>query len=286
MSGSFIADSSAVLAGKVLPQHHTAITLLGNMVTSHPRGELFGWLDLACGRGQIIAHLDDTLPNSDIRGRISYLGYDIENEYTRETERRASELNFGAAEVVVGQLDHFAKLVAPNPAFQFVTFTNTIHELPPALFGTLLLELILRMKPSGALYIYDMESLPEPELGAVLWEANDVRRFLTFLYGELGAQAACPMVQRWPHSSCTAWSIQIERNRLGVGATSFAARLPELSEKTVKFINELFIEKLERTIEALEALTKYGEQTVEEQKRKVKLLYDFWSLSRLTGKKA
>jgi SAM-dependent methyltransferase len=287
MSGSPIADSSAVLIqGRVLSHHQTAITLLGNMVTSNPKGELFEWLDLTCGRGQIIAHLEDTLPDEEIRGRISYFGYDIDSDYTRETARRASELKFGAVDVVVGQLDHFAKLVDIGRAFSFVTFTNTIHELPPVLFGSLLLELILRLKPNGTLFIYDMESLSEPELGAVLWDANDVKRLLTFVYKELGATTPSPMVPRWPHSSCTAWSIQLERNRLDVDASVFAEKLPELSEKTAGFITDLFVEKLERTIEVLEELTKYGGQTVDEQKRKVKLLYDFWSLSRLAAQKA
>ena len=38
---------------------------------------------------------------------------------------------------------------------------------------------------------------------------------------------------------------------------------------------------LQRTIAALEEITKYGGQTGEEQKRKTNLLFDYWSLSRL-----
>jgi hypothetical protein len=281
MTGSSIADSSAVLVARVFPQHHTAITLLTNLLMSRGQEELFGWLDLACGRGQIINHLDSAIPDETIRKKIHYLGFDIDNEYTRETAKHAEELGFGSSETLVGQLDHFANVVVPTRHFSFVTFTNTVHEIPPTLFGTLLLDLIARLAPDGTLYIYDMESLPDPELGAVVWDATDIRRLLTFLYKELGASTVPPMVQVWPHSSCTAWSVQLDRSKLDVDKKALVKLLPKVRAKVSAFISTLFDEKLERTIEALEVLTKYGEQTVDEQKRKVKLLYDFWSLSRL-----
>ncbi len=282
MSGNSIADSSAVsLPGKVLAQHHTAITLLANMLATRQPGDLLDWLDLACGRGQIIAHLEDTLPDAALRARVRYSGYDIDNDYTRETEKKAASLKLGAANVVVGQLDHFTCIVRPEQLFSFVTFTNVVHELPPVLFGSLLLELILRMKPDAKLYIYDVETLPEPELGAIPWDANDVRRLLTFVFKESGATTAPPIVPRWPHPSCFAWSVDFDRSRLDVDAQTFAKNLADLKTKTTAFIVELFKEKFERTMAALEELTKYGGQTGEEQKRKLKLLFDYWSLSRL-----
>jgi SAM-dependent methyltransferase len=168
MSGNSIADSSAVsLPNKVLAQHHTAITLLATILEARKPGDYLDWLDLACGRGQMIAHLKDTIPDGDLRARVRYSGYDVDNEYTRETEKMAASLKLGASDVVVGQLDHFADIVKPEKMFSFVTFTNVVHELPPVLFGSLLLELILRMKQDAKLYIYDMETLPDPELGAV-----------------------------------------------------------------------------------------------------------------------
>jgi SAM-dependent methyltransferase len=282
MSGNSIADSSAVLIpGKVLAQHHTAITLLAEMLAARAANQSVGWLDLACGRGQIIAHLEDTIPDGELRAKVRYLGYDIDSDYTRETERKAASLKLGAANVVVGQLDHFPDVIKSEQRFSFVTFTNVVHELPPVLFGSLLLELILRMEMDAKLYIYDMETLPEPELGAVPWDASDVRRLLAFVFKESGSKLAPPMVQRWPHSSCTAWSVTFGREKLEVDAPAFTKNLPELKAKTTEFIAQLFKEKLQRTIAALEEITKYGGQTGEEQKRKMNLLFDYWSLSRL-----
>lgn len=282
MSGNSFADSSAVLMpNKVLAQHHTAITLLAKNLEACKPGESIDWLDLACGRGQMIAHLQDTIPDGELRAKVRYFGYDIDNEYTRETEKLAATLKLGASDVTVGQLDHFAEIIKPDRIFSFVTFTNVAHELPPILFGSLLLELILRMKQDAKLYIYDMETLPEPELGAIPWDANDVRRLLTFVFKESGAKNNPPMVQRWPHSKCFGWSVDFDRARLDVDEQTFTQKLPELKANTANFIQELFKEKLQRTTAALEEIQKYGGQTGEEQARKVNLLFDYWSLSRL-----
>jgi hypothetical protein len=134
MSGNSLADSSAVsISGRVLPQHHTAVTLLGTMIAAQPEPP-FDWLDLASGRGQIIAHLEDTLPDAALRGKIRYLGYDINNEYTRETEKLASQLKFSQSRVITGELGHFPKICPPDETFSFISFTNVVHELPPRSF--------------------------------------------------------------------------------------------------------------------------------------------------------
>jgi len=282
MSGNSIADSSAVrLPGKVLAQHHTAITLLEEMLAVSKPGNSLDWLDLACGRGQMITNLENTIPDGEMRSKIRYLGFDISNDYTREVEKLAATLKLGAVETLVGQLDHFPEIVQAEKKFSFITFTNVVHELPPTLFGSLLLELIRRMKPDAKLYVYDMETLPKPELGAITWDAADVKRLLSFIFKESGGHALPPTVPRWPHSSCMAWSINFSRERLDVDAQRFDQVLPELTAKTTAFIKNMFKEKLQRTIEALQEITKYGGQTEEEQKGKINLLFDFWSLSQL-----
>jgi len=282
MSGNSIADSSAVSVPRMLSQHQAAITMLDELLTNRPEETPFDWLDLACGRGQILSHLKDALPEDAKRARIRYFGFDVDNSYVREADARAKSLNFAGADITIGQLDHFHQIVPPDQKYSFITFTNVVHELPPRLFGSLLLELILRMKPTGTLYIFDMESLADPELGAITWDNNEVRRLLTFIYKELGAAQGPPGIPRWPYSSCVAWSFRLQREKLDVGPDAFAQKMPELKTKIEAFIIALFKERFERTKEALEDLTNLGgAETGEEQTRKMKLLYDFWSLSRL-----
>ncbi|MCX7004774.1 MAG: hypothetical protein NTV22_16085 [bacterium] len=58
---SAIADSDAAHdIRKILPQHQSALTLLNGRL-QNPAVTAVHWLDVACGRGQIIAQLNDNL---------------------------------------------------------------------------------------------------------------------------------------------------------------------------------------------------------------------------------
>ena len=71
-----IGDSSAVLEfERMLPQHQAAITLLSSLL-QNPQVDKFYWLDLACGKGQIISQLNENLTIEN-RKKIIYHGYDI-----------------------------------------------------------------------------------------------------------------------------------------------------------------------------------------------------------------
>lgn len=73
---SIIGDSSAVLEfARMLPQHQAAITLLSSLL-QNPQVDNFYWLDLACGKGQIISQLNENLTIEN-RKKIIYHGYDI-----------------------------------------------------------------------------------------------------------------------------------------------------------------------------------------------------------------
>jgi len=94
---------------KVWPQHQRAITLLGGLLATPNTAEL-DWLDLACGKGQIIAQFEKNVPDSDLRRKIAYHAFDIENEHTRMAEKLAHKLGFRTVDVQVGEIEHFAKI--------------------------------------------------------------------------------------------------------------------------------------------------------------------------------
>ena len=78
MSG--IADSSAEFTKKVFAQHQAAITLLGQLLVD-PAVSQVDWLDLGCGKGQILAQLEHNIPEKEVRAKIGYCGYDLENKH-------------------------------------------------------------------------------------------------------------------------------------------------------------------------------------------------------------
>lgn len=274
-----IADSSAVLIDKILPQHQTAITLLGGLLSAPSLAEL-KWLDLACGKGQIIAQIEENFAEPELRAKIGYYAYDIENQHTRITEKLANGLNFRDVSVKVGEMEHFEEVFPSDRKFSFISFTNTVHELRPGRVGSLLVALMLRLTGNGILYIYDMESLPLPELGAVPWSGDDFKKLLIGIVTDLGSQAVSPIVQRWRHSSCLGWSLNLNRSHLQISDDAIIANSEKAVAGASAAILEILKVRLQSTAEALEALTRYGPDNEEEKRRITKLLYDFWSLQR------
>jgi SAM-dependent methyltransferase len=274
-----IADSSAATSPNVWPQHQAAITLLG-LQLAEPGASHVTWLDLACGRGQILNQLEKNISDEKLRAKISYAGYDIENESRRVTEKIAESLKLGKVDVKTGEMEQFTNVFPPERKFTFVSFTNTVHELRPHVIAGLLLDLILRLAPRGVLYIYDMEALPVPELGAVPWAGSDVKRVLDGMFDDLGCAKPGLMVQGWQHNSCTGWSLALHREHLGVTDDVITARAGVVIDKAGRVIGDVLAEKLKTVTSALDSLTRFGSETEEEDKQKHKLLFDYWSLQR------
>ena len=274
-----IADSSAVNTNRVLPQHHTAITLLGQLLAD-PSVEEISWLDLACGRGQILTGLNETISDEKLRGKIAYSGYDLENDHSRLTEQIALGLKFRKVDVKTGEMEHFARIFPSETKFSFVSFTNTVHELRPQSIASLLLEIILRLDTKGVLYIYDMEFLQTQELGAVPWHGDDFKKLLSCIFGELQCNNPNLIVQRWTHASCTAWSVNLQRDHLGIADAKIIEKFDAAKEKASELILDILKYKLNKVTEALEALTRFGAGNADEDRVKTKLLFEFWGLQR------
>lgn len=104
-----IADFTAARDKRVFAQHQAAITLM-QAALSEPAKTSYRWLDLACGRGQMIQALRDGRSNQS-HAKLSYLGFDVREEFARETRRIAEGLSLANVEVKVGDLSDFDKLL-------------------------------------------------------------------------------------------------------------------------------------------------------------------------------
>lgn len=274
-----IADSDAVLSKeRVLPQHQAALTLLQARLAEPGRGRV-RWLDLACGRGQMIASLDTNL-SPDGRANLEYCGVEIDQHFARETSKIAQGLALAAADVKVGDLQDFDKLLPPDDRFDFITFTNTVHEVAPGRLAAILVDALQRLTAAGTLFVYDTERLGSPELGAVPWQADEVRGIVRAILDGLGATAYRPEVGRWQHTTVAAWNVQLNRQHFGVSAADLLARREGAIEQTSRAIVELLRKKMDLCRNALDSLTRYGAETADEQKEKTRLLYEFWAVHR------
>lgn len=277
---SVIADSSAAREeGRLYSQHQAALTVLQGRL-GDPKLVSFAWLDLACGRGQLIASLGDNLDDG-ARAKIRYLGYDISANHVTETNKIASGLNLQAFSGKVGDLADLPRLV--DGQFDFITFTNSVHEVQADQLASVLVECVARLSPNGCLFLYDMESLDPPELGAVPWTSAEVKAILVKIAEGLGTPNYEPQVGRWRHKSCNAWNAQVMRAHLDADLGTLMSRQATTIASTALLIRTLLGEKLRTARDALERLTLYGAETGEEGAARVRLLYEFWALSRAIG---
>ena len=255
--------------------------LLQSMV-SDPKVQSIKWLDLACGQGQILMGLGDGFSPVS-KKKIEFTGYDLSEYYVKETEKLAGSSGLRAYRGVVGDLTDVDKLLV-NQQFDFITLTNTVHEIRPRKLAGVLVDAILRLSPNGVLFIYDMETIDPLELGAVPWSGGDLTEILRHTLTAFEVETYDPPVNHWQHRTRDAWSVQIHRNHL-VSKGLLASLRNSAESAAAQAIMNLLKNKYARCRAALENLTTYGPETADEQTTKETLLHEFWALSRaLEGK--
>ena len=200
--------------------------------------------------------------------------------FARDTARVAAGLGFSSCEVKVGDLSDFDRLLPDGARFDFITLTNTVHEVAPGSLAALFLHSILRLTDTGTLFIYDMERVVPPELGAIPWAKDDVRRVVTAMLHSLGADDYRPEVGRWNHRTCDGWNVQIERKHIHVSSADIGAVTGATLTATSDEIISVLAQRMVRCRAALEKLTQYGSETAAESDEREYLLFEFWALSR------
>ena len=270
-----MVDSSAFLNIKrLLPQHQSAITLI-NTRLQNPSQKNLSWLDLACGKGQIISQLSDNIsPNN--RKKIKYTGYDINPNYTRIAEKIACNLEFNSYVFTHGDMSNFSKIIQLDN-FDFITCTNTVHELMPKVFANLLIDSLIKLSDAGELFIYDMESLEKPELGALPWRGREINELINILLEVAGTNYRVhPNI--WNHSTCKGWTVVIQKQYLNISNKNLTNNRDEITTCLDETIEKLLDERLRECEKILKAYQRFGVETAEEEKLKELSLYEFWAL--------
>ena len=273
-----INDSSAVLEfGRMLPQHQAAITLI-NAVIQNPHIDRFVWLDLACGKGQIISQLRDNI-SLDNRRKIIYHGYDINSDYTKIVSQLAKNLNFCDFKVSNGDLSKFQYLLPDKVKYDFITCTNVTHEIHPRTFFEVIIGAIKLLNEHGQLFIYDMESLTNPELGALPLKSKDVGDLIDVVFKTAGISfKASPST--WTHKTCKGWSIVINRDYLEVENEVFEKQNDMIIKELYDSINSMLNKRLVECKQVLKTYTDFGIENSEDETQKISALYEFWAINR------
>lgn len=282
MSSNVLGDSSAVLdTARVLVQHQVALAFIRERA-QNPRTADVRWLDLACGRGQILTNFEHVLSEAR-RKKIAYLGFDAVLDYVRQTKQRAEAL-FERVRVEICSLSKFELYLDCREAFDVITFTNSAHEMSPEDLAQILVIALCRLADHGLMYLYDMERLPELELGAIPWEAEEIQQIFDAVLRAAGIEHELPEVAMWPHTSCTCWHFQIHRDHLDISPESLLARRDDMTVAAAIAIRSVLERKLFSTHSALQVAASHGAQGPSELKEVNRLLHDFWAISRALGR--
>lgn len=279
MPSNVLGDSNAILVeGRVLQQHQMILGIIRTGLTN-PRVKAVQWLDLACGRGQILTSIEGIL-SLLLRNKIQYTGVDVVLEYARQTERRAQFL-FPYARVQICELQQFELFCSKGQAFDIITLTNTAHELTPEDLANILVAALCRMSSEGYMLFYDMERLPELELGAIPWQASEIQEISNSILQAAGVTKDFPDVAVWTHSSCRCWHLQVHRNHFELTEEELEAARPRMVSAATETIRLLLERKLLSVHNALQAASSQGTRSPQEDQEVNRLLHDFWALSRV-----
>jgi ubiquinone/menaquinone biosynthesis C-methylase UbiE len=276
-----IGDSTAVLdQDRLLAQHQAALTILQSRV-QNPKVKDFHWLDLACGRGQIIVHLDSNL-TPPARGKITYYIYDVRAGYVSTTRRKADVLGFKLVTQTTDSLGKVDEHFNRQELFDFITFTNTVHELSPKLVAATLVSGVLMLKPKGSLFVYDFETFPpeEHELGAIVWTRAEIQGITCAMLEALGIKNYQPEVGQWRHKSCTGWNIHIEQEHFDCARSELQTNANRAVDATEAAMKAAMRTKYDQTAQILNSFTDNRPETPQEREERTAALFNFWALSR------
>lgn len=274
-----IGDSDAVIdEGRLFTEHRHALIGLRKKL-SNAELENLHWLDIGCGRGQILSKIDQIFHVND-RKKIFYCPFDGKKEFVIQAQQKALSLDIVSPKYIHGTFGSFRELISVDQKFEYVTLINCVHEIHPFFFPELIYDILLRLSPHGELFIYDMEALKKPELGAITWTANEVSNLMDSFKTHLEFSTT-PISSCWPHASCVGWDATIIKKDIGISNDGLIAKRDYFLEKIKYDMVCVFKRKREQCNRMLEIYCENSPDSQEEQLYKAQHVYNFWGLSRL-----
>ncbi len=137
------------------------------------------WLDLCCGKGNILNHIKPTLGTSC--SRVIYNGLDIDITHIEACRNIVVEhaLDNCLKKPIDLSVQDLAKPFELKDKFDIVTILNVLHEIPPYDIYKLLKNAFKVCNYNGSVLIIDMCKLPHLEWKAITWNKDLLSELLT-----------------------------------------------------------------------------------------------------------
>ena len=124
-----------------------------------------------------------------------------------------------------------------------------------------------------------MESLSNPELGALPLKANDIKCLIEVIFKAVGSDFKVSP-STWIHRTCKGWSVVINRKHLGIENDEFEKCNAVIIDNLHKEIQTMLTQKLKECKQVLKSYTTYGTETGDDEEQKISALYEFWALNK------
>ena len=275
-------DSKAVSKpDRILSQHQAALNHLITIVQNPDKDDV-NWLDIGCGQGHPILHLDNCI-DEDFQNKINYFGVDLKQDYVQMVRKKCSQLNLKSNDVKVVELSNISSKFI-DKKFDFITLINIIHELNPRILSEILIWSILHLNNDGVIYVHDLEKLEKPEFGAITYTNNEIRKILNELYKLITDKTPQIIVSKWKYSTTTGWSFSFKKSYYDIDDKKLKKSYDKHIKTFEKIVEKILSEKLEMKTKLLISVTEDGYETDEEKNDADLAILDFWALKRALEK--
>ena len=176
-----------------------------------------------------------------------------------------------------GELSLFTNSIHNTQKYDFITCTNTAHELQPGAFSAVVLDSLLRLSTPGQLFLYDMQSLIEPELGALPWRGFEIGVLLNSVFEVIESNYRVHP-STWSHSTCKGWSIVVQKQYINKTEEDIMNKRDVISLRLDQEIDRILDVRSEECNRLLQSYCRYGTETADDEKSKLAALYEFWAL--------
>ena len=140
-----------------------------------------------------------------------------------------------------------------------------------------MLDSLLRLSTSGQLFLYDMQSLIEPELGALPWRGPEIGVLINSVFEVLESDYRVHP-STWSHSTCKGWSIVVQKQYVEKTEEELMAKRAEISVRLDQEIDRILDVRFEECNRLLQSYYRYGTESVDDERSKLAALYEFWAL--------
>lgn len=269
-------DGGAAKEERMLSSHRVVVNELNTLLDNH--GDGFVWLDVGCGRGQVLREIGSVITSVGV-GWIEYYGCDAARKYCDEASKQASESGFSAPDIRLKRVEDVREVFGELRA-DFVTIINVLHELTPASLAVTLVDSFSCLGDDGVLHVHDLRRMTEPELGAVCWDLPDLEEGLDpFLKLFHWRDSKC-RIQRWGGVEAPDWSLKLERRKLQVDIDELASRREEIISDVNNGLMALLPNKRKKHHNKLNAFLSDPARTPGDRQSAAQAVYEYWTIGK------